>query len=262
MSGAKKSDSNAELETIAQKEFFQEHFAELASQAFSEFEKLTGRKYRPFDTYKMEDAKQSVISYGKTAVSAKAAVDNLRDKKSKVGSVKLNILFPQTEESVSSSIRISKDVVLLELISAKQICFNTFKCLTKTIDAKFISIQYGEKPCADDISAAVESVANTDKDNFYLNIDLTRGNSDFPKHAILLDNINRSYPNAQEKTLRTKGLTESKSAKDMDIPLALRQYKDNGPGYSSVSRFYNENGLFSKTGQTDQFSRRPISGHK
>ncbi len=44
----------------------------------------------------------------------------------------------------------------------------------------------------------------------------------------------------------------------MDIPFAVRQFKDNGPSYSSISRFYNETGLFHGSGNTDQIVAGPF----
>ncbi|MDF2953533.1 MAG: Pyruvate:ferredoxin oxidoreductase or related 2-oxoacid:ferredoxin oxidoreductase [Thermodesulfobacterium sp.] len=62
--------------------------------AWKEFEKLTGRKYQPIESYEMEDAEVALIIMGSLAGTAMDAVDLLREKGKKVGLIKIRLWRP------------------------------------------------------------------------------------------------------------------------------------------------------------------------
>ena len=59
-----------------------------------EYGKLSGRTYGLFDEYYTDDAEYIVVALGSTAGTAKAAVDDLREKGEKVGVLKLRVFRP------------------------------------------------------------------------------------------------------------------------------------------------------------------------
>lgn len=63
-------------------------------QAWRDFEKLTGRRYNPIETYKMEDAEVALVIMGSLAETAMNAVDSLREKGKKVGLVRIRLWRP------------------------------------------------------------------------------------------------------------------------------------------------------------------------
>jgi len=63
-------------------------------QAWKDFEKLTGRKYLPVETYQMEDAEVGLVIMGSLAENAMNAVDILRTKGKKVGLVRIRLWRP------------------------------------------------------------------------------------------------------------------------------------------------------------------------
>ena len=62
--------------------------------AWKELEKLTGRRYQPIESYKMEDAEVALIIMGSLAGTAMDAVDLLREKGKKVGLIKIRLWRP------------------------------------------------------------------------------------------------------------------------------------------------------------------------
>ena len=66
------------------------HVFEVADKVFEEFEKLSGRKYKRIETYRMDDAQTAIVALNSTVGTAKDIVDVLREKGEKVG-----ILFPR-----------------------------------------------------------------------------------------------------------------------------------------------------------------------
>lgn len=63
-------------------------------QAWREFEKLTGRSYKPVETYRMEDAEVALVIMGSLAETAMNAVDSLREKGKKVGLIRIRLWRP------------------------------------------------------------------------------------------------------------------------------------------------------------------------
>ncbi|PMP68768.1 MAG: pyruvate ferredoxin oxidoreductase [Thermodesulfobacterium geofontis] len=62
--------------------------------AWREFEKLTGRRYQPVETYRMEDAEVALIIMGSLAETAMNAVDFLRERGKKVGLLRFRLWRP------------------------------------------------------------------------------------------------------------------------------------------------------------------------
>ena len=62
--------------------------------AWDEFEKIFGRRYRPVETYRMEDAEVALLIMGSLAETAMTAVDRLREAGKKVGLVRIRLWRP------------------------------------------------------------------------------------------------------------------------------------------------------------------------
>lgn len=62
--------------------------------AWKTFEKLTGRKYQPIESYQMDDAEVGMVIMGSLAETAMNAVDHLRKKGKKVGLIRIRLWRP------------------------------------------------------------------------------------------------------------------------------------------------------------------------
>jgi pyruvate ferredoxin oxidoreductase alpha subunit len=63
-------------------------------QAWKEFEKISGKRYQPVETYRMDDAEVAMVIMGSLAETACNAVDELRAKGKKVGLVRFRLWRP------------------------------------------------------------------------------------------------------------------------------------------------------------------------
>lgn len=79
-----------------------------------DFEKMTGRKYSFFEEYKMEDAEVVIVCMNSTAGTAKAEVDNLREKGVKAGLVKVRMFRPFPAEEIALSLKNAKAIAVLD----------------------------------------------------------------------------------------------------------------------------------------------------
>lgn len=79
-----------------------------------EYGKLSGRSYGFFDEYQTEDADYIVIALGSTAGTAKAAVDDMRERGEKVGVIKLRVFRPFPAPELARAISGAKAVAVLD----------------------------------------------------------------------------------------------------------------------------------------------------
>lgn len=63
-------------------------------QAWKDFEKITGRRYQPIETYRMEDAEVALVLMGSISETAMNAVDKLRDQGKRVGLIRIRLWRP------------------------------------------------------------------------------------------------------------------------------------------------------------------------
>ncbi len=80
----------------------------------SEFEKMTGRRYGRFETYRVEDADIIIFTHSTPGGTAKAVVDALRERGEKVGVVRLRMFRPFPAEALREVLRNAKAVAVFE----------------------------------------------------------------------------------------------------------------------------------------------------
>ena len=80
----------------------------------AEFEKISGRKYGLIEEYRMDDADFALVLIGSSAGTAKAAVDELRDKGVKAGLVKIRVFRPFPGEELARALSKTKAVAVMD----------------------------------------------------------------------------------------------------------------------------------------------------
>jgi len=80
----------------------------------AEFEKITGRKYGLFETYKTEDADIIIIAMSTMGGTAKVVADVLREKGDKVGVIRLKMFRPFPTEEIAKAVGNAKAVAIFE----------------------------------------------------------------------------------------------------------------------------------------------------
>lgn len=87
---------------------------DIIPQIFIEFESLTGRKLDCVKSYKTEDADVVMFVLGSAYLTAKSAVDKLRDKGNKVGVFSLSVLRPFPSKEIAEICKKSKNVIIAD----------------------------------------------------------------------------------------------------------------------------------------------------
>lgn len=79
-----------------------------------EFEKATGRKYELFEKYMLDDAEIAIVVINSTAGTAKAVVNELREKGIKAGLLKIRVYRPFPAEEIAKALAHVKAVAILD----------------------------------------------------------------------------------------------------------------------------------------------------
>jgi len=79
-----------------------------------EFSTISGRKYGLIDTYKLDDAEMAIVVLNSASGSAKAVVDELREKGLKVGVLKPRTFRPFPYEAIQDALKGVKAVAVLD----------------------------------------------------------------------------------------------------------------------------------------------------
>jgi len=87
-----------------------------------EFEKMTGRKYEMFESYKLDDAETAIVIINSTAGTAKDAIDILRSEGKKVGLLKIRIFRPFPAEEIAKALEGKVAVAVMDRAEGFSAC--------------------------------------------------------------------------------------------------------------------------------------------
>ena len=87
-----------------------------------DFEKMTGRKYELFESYKLDDAEIAIVCMNSTAGTTKVVVDELRQKGVKAGLLKLRVFRPFPAEEIAKVLENVKAVAVLDKADSLNAC--------------------------------------------------------------------------------------------------------------------------------------------
>jgi pyruvate ferredoxin oxidoreductase alpha subunit len=80
----------------------------------AEFEKISGRKYGLFETYRLEDAEVVIVALNSAAGTVKDEVDRYRDKGVKAGLLKPRMFRPFPYEEVGAALKNAKAICVMD----------------------------------------------------------------------------------------------------------------------------------------------------
>ena len=83
-----------------------------------EFSNICGREYKNLEGYRLEDAEIAVVALGSTVGTARAVVDELREKGVKAGILKIRVFRPFPEDEIADALKNLKAVAILDRADA------------------------------------------------------------------------------------------------------------------------------------------------
>jgi pyruvate ferredoxin oxidoreductase alpha subunit len=90
------------------------HVKKVVQDVSAEFEKISGRKYGLFDTYRLEDAEVVIVALNSAAGTVKDEVDRYRDKGVKAGLLKPRMFRPFPYEEVGVALKNAKAICVMD----------------------------------------------------------------------------------------------------------------------------------------------------
>lgn len=90
------------------------HVERVVEEVAADFEKQFGRKYGLFESYKMDDAEVAIVVLGSTAGTAKAVVNEVRDKGVKAGLLKIRMFRPFPYKRIAEALKGVKAIAVLD----------------------------------------------------------------------------------------------------------------------------------------------------
>ena len=88
--------------------------APVVVEAWDELAQLTGRQYKPVETYKAEEAETLILAMGSICETASLAVDEMRKNGKKIGLVNLRLWRPLPKDDLRKVLSSAKDVIVLD----------------------------------------------------------------------------------------------------------------------------------------------------
>lgn len=248
--GASKQLKESALEAAAQQEYFYDHLDGIITDAFEEFHKVSGRRYNDLALHQAKDADYLMLSYGSASTAVVNAIDEYRlNNKIKIAAASLVRINPFPVKAVKAILTRKKAVTVLEQATAGSNASTLFKevsCLPEAKQLTVFSGHFGAIPKSTSMVGVIRNMLSDakGKSTFWIDIDFTHTESNYPKHQVLLQAIEREYPGAQQKSISSSAISKSNLHGAQRIPLSIRKYKDLGPAFAKVSRFYNDTASF------------------
>ncbi len=261
MLGSKKDSEAISFEGAATQKYFYDHLPHLIEQAFQEFKEVVGVELKPI-TSKGKSSDFAIISLGG---QISELFDQLSTANRKTELIQINQLNPFPFDTLAKLMKGKKSVTILENTSGSgstnsPFYYNVVNALTGA-PLKVYCGKYSSKLDAAGLEMAIQHmVSNQPKTDYYLGIAFTKASSNYPKHEILLQEIEKQYPEITEESISTNSTNANPSSNVRDeIPLAIRMYQDHGPNYSRLSRFHSDTAFFYEHNEHDELVADPFA---
>lgn len=93
-----------------------ENARKVIKEVAKDFEKMTGRKYDMFESYKLEDAEYVIVCMNSTAGTVKNVVDTLRENGIKAGLLKIRVFRPFPTDEIAEALKGAKAIAVLDRV--------------------------------------------------------------------------------------------------------------------------------------------------
>ena len=259
MLGARKDGEAISFEKAASDNYFYAHLSELIQRAYSEFNQTFGLSLAPLSKHG-EASESALISVG-------GQISELYDQLTPEGKlaqlVIVNQLSPFPSTAIAEASKGYKGITILENSAGvgeeQSILHIRLKGALTGSSAKIYSGKFSANLNASSLEKAIQNMSSGQgKSNYYLGIDFTKTSSKYPKHEILLKNIDQKYSGLSATSINGEVDSGAKSTPS-EVPMAVRVYKDNGPNYSKLSRFYDDTAFFYESNEHNELVADPFS---
>lgn len=268
LAGAAKSGTSAALEFAANAYFFEGAVAEIAQAVFANFQKNLPACPGIFESYQVKDADYLLVSTGRLSDSAKTATDQLRHAKiMRSGYVHLTLVHPLQKATFTPILNGKKGVTWLDPGTTEQAVFSTEMVQDWVTQlGKQVPVSYRGRLLVQPDVALIQAVFENmlpkvgQKSGFFAGVNFSKSGSGFPQHEILLQTIQRNFPDAHQSSIQTgisPAASESSNGSN-STPRNIHRHKDIGPPYARATRFYHNTAALYAAGALDELVADPF----
>jgi pyruvate/2-oxoacid:ferredoxin oxidoreductase alpha subunit/ferredoxin len=261
MLGGNKNSEAISFEGAATDKYFYDHLPHLIEKAFQEYKEIVGFDIKPVVS-KGKSSNYAIISLGGQISDL---YDQIQDSSRKAELIQINQLNPFPTKDIIPFLKGKKSVTILENTSGpgsthSPFYYNVLSSL-EGLNLKIYSVKYSPDIDAASLEMAIQHmVANNPKMDYYLGLAFTKTSSLYPKHQILLQEIEKQYPEIISDSIYTNNpkIKSSLNVQD-DIPMAIRMHQDQGPNYSKLSRFHDDIAFFYEHNEHNELVADPFA---
>jgi ferredoxin len=263
--GMQKSVEEEVRETAGRREYFHEHINEIITDSLKAFQDITGRAYSLLSTAQTEKADRIILCWGRISTSIRELLKTLdHPKKNRIGLVELNFFHPSPTQAFQKIPGGKKEILLLQPLAENSQAgtglYSLFQNQATGPGKKMPAPAHGFYPPSfkqEDLLFLLTRMLEKDPlpSPFYLGIHFSQSHSPHPQHEVLLQTINRSYPELLQKGLSERRPDTEAFSTTTSFPTGIADYLDQGPPYSRLSRFLHDTAAFYQEGrQAEQFA--------
>ena len=260
--GAVKDTRFLDQERLASQRFFEGHLPELIADAVAVFQKTSERAYSAVDV----SASSKPDFWAMGAWDAETSLKEVAVRQAKgehLGVAVLRQWAPFPGKEVAQALQKAKSLLVLEPGGSDWLYRQIHKALETHAKAGSGTAVFAAKtagaPDQQDILLALQHFqkGGTPKQPVVLGTAFSRATSVSPQHEVLLQAIERAYPGISQE-----GLAHSDSPKKENPASkpswAVRRFRDQGPPYARLTRFFNDTAYFFQTGETREVAADPF----
>ncbi len=255
--GLHKNDYNLDLENLANQKYFGDHLQEIISKCFAEYNQLLDLELAPL-LLTGKSRKYSVIGYGEKVSSE---FKNNQDKNTQ--KVEIKQLAPLPIEAIKAVLQNKKGLTVFDYTASNTREYSSFYyTLSHLIGSSYKPYcgVIGDSLNSKLLNTAIQHMLQGQPQRSYLlGFNFSDSSINFPKHQILSEEIEKVYPNIEERSLSHRN--DSPTVGESSVAKFLQNFKSSGPRYASLARFYNENRFFLQDSKpiADPFASLPIA---
>ena len=255
MSGTNKDDQARSFEIMASEKYFTDHLQDIITRAISEYKAVFGVDFSMVEVLGKKSS-EAILSHNAMVFKAFDA-----SAKHQPLLVKINQLKPFPADQLREDLQKTKSITLLEnteLGGAASPAFQNLQNLfpSHILYAGRLGGSLSEDSIRDIISHMQE---NKSPQEYFVEMQFSKEHSPYPKHEILLQEINKQYPDLKNESVGKAAKSANGAGAPVDIPNSVREHTDKGPNYSRLSGFYDNVAFFYQQDEKDELVADPFA---
>lgn len=259
-SGLNKDGLGIAFEHAANQKYFLEHLPDLIQQAISEFSSLVEIDIMPVAIHNA-GADYALLCH---SVQVAGLFDQNKDDFKNFELILINQLNPLPDKLLQKRLSNKKAVTVLENISVSEasgtIIYKSIVSLMKEYRVPIYSCQMPKTFSVGLLHLVLANMTSkTPREKFILGIPFIKDHTNYPKHQVLLQEIEKYYPHLLEESMVASAENVELISPASEVSGMLRQYQNRGPVYTRQSRFYDDTGFFFHNDRPEELVADPFA---